>query len=86
MLHGHRDRTARAAARRYAGRAACVVYGHSHIPMIEQVDDTILFNPGSPNDRRWRPHFGIGLLRVTADEIAPELILFDDPRQLNSVT
>jgi putative phosphoesterase len=82
LLHGHRDRTARAAARRWAGRVGCVVYGHSHIPMIEQVEGTILFNPGSPTDRRWRPHFGVGVLRVGADSIAPELILFDDPRQL----
>ena len=85
MLHGDQERTARAAARRYAGQADCVVYGHSHIPLIERVDDTILFNPGLPTDRRWRPHFGLGLLRVTADEIAPELILFDDPHRLDEV-
>jgi putative phosphoesterase len=86
LLHGHQDRTARLAARRYAGRADCVVYGHSHIPKIEEVDGTILFNPGSPTDRRWRPHFGVGLLRVTAEAISPELILFADPGHLGSVT
>jgi putative phosphoesterase len=86
LLHGDRDKTARMAARRYAGRADCVVYGHSHIPKIEPVDGTILFNPGSPTDRRWRPHFGVGVLRVSAEAIRPELILFDDPRRLDAVT
>ena len=86
LIHGNReDRTARRAATRYAGRADCVVYGHSHIPRIELAGETILFNPGSPTDRRWRPHFGIGLLRVAPDRIEPELILFDDPRQLDAV-
>ena len=85
LLHGHDARTARTAARRFAGQAECVIYGHSHIPKIEVVDGTILFNPGSPTDRRWQPHFGVGLIRVTADRIDPELVLFDDPRHLANV-
>ena len=64
----------------------CAVYGHSHIPMIEQVDGTILFNPGSPTDRRWGPHFGLGLIHVSAEKIDPELVLFTDPRHLDNVT
>jgi putative phosphoesterase len=86
LLHGDGDRTARTAARRYAGRVDCVVYGHSHIPRIDQVDDTILFNPGSATDRRWQPHFGVGVIRVTTACIDPELVLFDDPRQLANVS
>ena len=86
LIHGHDDRTARRAARRYAGRVDCVVYGHSHIPKIELEDGTILFNPGSPTDRRWQPHFGVGLIRVSAERIEPDLILFDDPRHLTNLT
>lgn len=85
LLHGHDGRTARAAARRYAGRVDCVVYGHSHIPKSELVDGTLLFNPGSATDRRWQPHFGLGLIRVTAARVVPETILFDDPRHLANV-
>lgn len=86
LLHGDGDRTARTAARRYAGRVDCVVYGHSHIPRIDLENDTILFNPGSATDRRWQPYFGIGLIRVTTTRIDPELVLFDDPRHLLTVT
>lgn len=86
LIHGHQGRTARAAARRYAGRADCVVYGHSHIPKMEVENGTLLFNPGSPTERRWQPHFGLGLIRVTAERVEPDLILFDNPRDLKNVT
>ena len=48
-------------------------------------DGTILFNPGSATDRRWRPHFGVGLIHVTDAKIDPELVLYTDPRDLRNV-
>jgi putative phosphoesterase len=86
MLHGHGGQTARSEARRrFAGRVDCVVYGHSHIPLIEREGTTILFNPGSATDRRWGDHFGVGLIDVTDDGITPELVLYQDPRHLRNV-
>ncbi len=86
LLHGHTGRTARTVARHFAGRVECVVYGHSHIPMIEAVEETILFNPGSATDRRWQEHFGVGLIHVDRERINPELILYHDPQHLESIT
>jgi putative phosphoesterase len=87
LMHGHHGKTARAAAKGAAGPGIdLIVYGHSHKPAIETEGETILFNPGSPTERRWNPHFGVGLIRVTADGIEPELVLFDDPRHLVNVT
>ncbi len=85
LVHGLEGKTARLAARRYAEEADCVVYGHSHIPKIEAAGGSILVNPGSPTDRRWGPHFGIGRLLVSEAGIEPELVLFDDARQLANV-
>jgi putative phosphoesterase len=88
MIHGHGGQSARSEARRIANgddRVDCVVYGHSHIPLIEREGETILFNPGSATDRRWGDYFGVGLIVVTADEIKPELVLFQDPRHLANV-
>jgi putative phosphoesterase len=85
LLHGHLGTTARATARQLVGEVDCVVYGHSHIPKIEQEDGTILFNPGSATDRRWQEHFGIGLIHVTDGRIEPELVLYNDPRDLRNV-
>jgi putative phosphoesterase len=85
LIHGHQGRTARAVARTFAGRVDCVIYGHSHIPKIEVQNGTTLFNPGSPTDRRWQPHFGVGLIQVEAERCRPELVLFADPADLRSV-
>lgn len=86
LLHGHTGRTAVATAR---GAAAddidLIVFGHSHQPLIDRAGRTILFNPGSPTERRWNPHFGIGLITVTEERIAPELILFDEIAHLVNV-
>lgn len=85
VVHGHGGRSARAVAASVANGTACVVYGHSHIPMVERVGDAVLVNPGSPCDRRWHPHFGVAFLEVGAKQIRPELILFTDPNDLAEV-
>jgi uncharacterized protein len=86
LLHGHLGQTARAEAKKLAGSVECIVYGHSHIPMIEQEDGSILFNPGSATDRRWQEHFGVGLIHVSDEQITPELVLYKDPRHLENVS
>ena len=43
--------------------AAVVVFGHSHIPWDETgLDGQLLFNPGSPTDRRAQPNHTLGTL------------------------
>ena len=40
-----------------------VVYGHSHIPFCgEGLEGQLLFNPGSPTERRAQPHHSFGVL------------------------
>jgi uncharacterized protein len=57
--------------------ADVVVFGHSHIPWnAEGLDGQLLFNPGSPTERRRQPHRTIGILelgdgRVRAARIVP---------------
>jgi putative phosphoesterase len=86
VLHGHGGRSARIeAARRFAGKVDCVLFGHSHQPMIDRKRDTILFNPGSATDRRFAEHFGIGLIDVADGAISPDLILYQDPDHLDHV-
>lgn len=38
-----------------------VVFGHSHIPVKHETDGRILFNPGSPTDKRRQPRYSFGL-------------------------
>jgi uncharacterized protein len=87
LVHGHGGRSARDVAfASFDEDIPFVVYGHSHIPKIERRGRTVFFNPGSATDRRWGPHFGVGLLRVTDAKIDPDLILYTRPGDLDSVT
>jgi uncharacterized protein len=56
--------------RRRFPRAAAVVFGHSHMPLLEGSEDGFqIFNPGSPTVRRRAPARTIGLGRVAAGRI-----------------
>ena len=56
--------------------ARVVVFGHSHIPLNEEHDGQLLFNPGSATDRRRQPRCSIGMLHVDdeAQSVRGEII------------
>jgi hypothetical protein len=75
MLHDsgpRRGRTAR--MRRRFPDADLVVFGHSHIPWDTVDDGQVLFNPGSPTERRRQPHHTAGMLRLDSGTIADRRI------------
>lgn len=55
----------------------CIVYGHSHQPVCHVVGGILLFNPGSPVDRRNAPFPSLGLLSI-GDAIVGEIIALDE--------
>jgi uncharacterized protein len=59
--------------RRRFPEARVVVFGHSHIPLIEDQDGLLLFNPGSPTDKRRQPRHTFGVLRADGDEVRAEI-------------
>lgn len=66
MIHDSGARVGRAGRmRRRFPDADVVVFGHSHIPADEEgVDGQLLFNPGSPTERRAQPRHTFGLLEL----------------------
>jgi putative phosphoesterase len=85
-MHGHGGKNARSEAiATLAGKVDCVLFGHSHQPLIETVEGSVMMNPGSATDRRWFDHFGVGIIHVTEDRFDPELILYTDPAHLVNV-
>jgi len=42
--------------------ADAVVFGHSHLPLLEEENGFQIFNPGSPTERRRAPRPSMGLL------------------------
>ena len=86
VIHGHGGRSARdEAIKRWVGKVDCVLFGHSHKPLLEKIDDTVLFNPGSAVERRWHPHFGVGVITVEDDRFTPDLVVFTHPEHLDNV-
>jgi putative phosphoesterase len=71
MLHDAgpaRGRLAR--MRRRFPDAAAVLFGHSHLPLLESAPDGFqIFNPGSPTERRLAPAHSMGLACVRAGAI-----------------
>ncbi len=55
----------------------CLVFGHSHQPVCRRQGNLLLFNPGSPTDRRWAPFHSLGILWV-GEEIRGEIIRIDE--------
>jgi uncharacterized protein len=54
--------------------ARVVVFGHSHIPFLEDDGELFLVNPGSPTDKRREPEFTFAILRVEGGEARAEIL------------
>jgi uncharacterized protein len=53
--------------------ARVVVFGHSHLPVNEDRDGLLLFNPGSPTWKRKAPFHSMGLLWIDKGEVEGEI-------------
>ena len=75
MIHIPGPRAARA-ERLLARFPGCdgIVYGHTHVPEVERVDDAWILNPGSPTERRKAPERTMLELVIEARRIVPALI------------
>jgi putative phosphoesterase len=51
-----------------------VVYGHSHVPKVEQKNGVLYFNPGSAGPRRFKLPVTVGRLRVDGGAVWREIV------------
>ncbi|HET9015986.1 MAG TPA: YfcE family phosphodiesterase, partial [Thermomicrobiaceae bacterium] len=78
LMHGHdvEHLTARQAAEReLVGRVDLAIFGHSHRALCEWQGRSLLFNPGSPTQKRWERKHSYGIIRVDKS-VEPELCYF----------
>ena len=68
VVHGHAGNgrtTPDRAFNAFEGeRVDAILFGHSHIPYRQRRDGILLFNPGSPTDKRMNPAYSYGVVRV----------------------
>lgn len=79
VFHGHGEKGStleRAIERFRNDDVDCIIFGHSHMPYCGYHGGVLLFNPGSPTDKRRNKYYSFGLLD-TEDGIAPRIVYFD---------
>jgi uncharacterized protein len=80
MLHdsGPADGRLARLKRRFPGTQA-VVFGHSHMPLLELDGEGgfAIFNPGSPTERRRAPHHTMGVATAQDGRIGFELVVLE---------
>lgn len=82
VVHGHdgsgRSTLARAQNAFKNERVDAILFGHSHVPYCERHDGVLLFNPGSPTDRRRQREYSYGIIRVTGAALDAQLFYYAD--------
>jgi hypothetical protein len=58
---------------RFPGCGA-VLFGHTHLPVVERHGGVWILNPGSPTERRRGPFHSMLMLEIEGGEIQPELV------------
>lgn len=71
---GRKEGRRRRLKRRFP-QARVIIFGHSHIPFLEDKDGLLLLNPGSPTDKRRQPHHTFALLRAQEGSVRAEIIV-----------
>lgn len=68
IVHGHlgkKKSTPERALEAFQGEEPdIIIFGHSHTPYMKKHGNILLFNPGSPTDRRFQPNFSYGILEI----------------------
>lgn len=79
IVHGHgmRGTTEDNALGAFRGEEVdCIVFGHSHIPVIKSVNGILLINPGSPTDKRRQAQYSYAVLELD-DQLQARHVFFD---------
>jgi putative phosphoesterase len=76
MIHdsGRKEGRRRRLARRFP-KVRVIVFGHSHIPFLEDEGGLLLLNPGSPTDRRRQPEHTFALLHIERGEVRAGILV-----------
>ena len=80
IVHGHGTgkTTEKRAMESFADeKVDCIIYGHSHIPVLKETDGVVVFNPGSPTDKRRQQEFSYGILTI-GERIRAEHVFFKE--------
>ncbi|WP_373231132.1 metallophosphoesterase [Cohnella sp.] len=83
IVHGHgdgkrMDTEARAIEAFKNIHLDALIYGHSHIPVHKRTAGMLIFNPGSPTDKRRQPLYSFGIFKVAEGSLVAKHIFYED--------
>lgn len=80
LIHGNSGRGKSTPERAYNAfidsKVDIIVFGHSHSPYLEWKNGILLFNPGSPTDKRREQYFSFGLIDIHKGEAKAKHVYF----------
>src|SRR5699024_6621785 len=80
LTHGHGEKktTEKRVREAFADdEVDIIIFGHSHVPMLRYINQTMLLNPGSPTYKRKLPYYSFAILEL-GEEIHTELVFFSE--------
>lgn len=55
----------------------CLLFGHTHSPLIKEVDGMLIVNPGSAMEKRYEKHHTVAMLDIENSKISARIINLD---------
>lgn len=80
VVHGHgtKQTTEKRAAAAFQGENVdCIIFGHSHIPKHYERHGVLMFNPGSPTDKRREKNYSHGII-IIDNELTAHHVFYGD--------
>jgi uncharacterized protein len=83
--HGTGKTTEKRAIQKFANQKVdCIIFGHSHIPIKKYDQGILIFNPGSPTDKRRQEKYSFGVIKI-GDTLEAEHIFFTKESSGNNI-
>jgi uncharacterized protein len=85
MVHGHTPYSGKGtdgnALKAFAGEEVdCILFGHSHQPLMRNENGILLFNPGSPTDKRREPLYSFGILDIENGAVSARHVFYESKK------
>jgi uncharacterized protein len=76
LYHGHGSRhdIVKTVMAAFKTKPDIVIFGHSHLPKNERINDTLYFNPGSPNDTLTAPYCSYGIIEIKGTKVDARIV------------
>ncbi|WP_138495772.1 metallophosphoesterase family protein [Paenibacillus pinistramenti] len=83
LVHGHEPYSSRLTTPQKARKAfegdsvQVILFGHSHQPYLQSDGGVLMFNPGSPTDKRREKQYSFGILEIDKGNLSASHIYYD---------